>query len=87
MHAFLGQRHRAGAAEALAGCAHDGAAAFDPKIHCFTPVISGDFLKSDAATVTNSSAMISHDVIASEAKQSSYGKIERKIASSLRSSQ
>ena len=43
MHAFVGQRHGAGAPQALAGCADDGAAAFDPKIHCFTPVMSGDF--------------------------------------------
>ena len=45
MHAFIGQRHGAGAAQALARCADDGAAAFDPKIHCFSPVMSGDFLK------------------------------------------
>ena len=45
MHAFTGQRHGAGAAEALAGGADDGAAAFDPKIHCFAPVMSGDFWK------------------------------------------
>ena len=38
MHAFSGQRHRAGASQSLAGCADDGAAALDPKIHCFTPV-------------------------------------------------
>ena len=43
MHAFVGQRHGAGAAQALARCANDGAAAFDPKIHCFTPVMSDDF--------------------------------------------
>ena len=43
MHAFVGERHRAGASQALAGCAHDGAAAFDPKIHCLTPVMSDDF--------------------------------------------
>ena len=43
MHAFIGQRHGAGAPQALARCADDGAAAFDPKIHCFTPVMSGDF--------------------------------------------
>ena len=53
MHALVGQRHRAGAPEALAGCADDGATAFDPKIHSFTPVMSGDFLKSEAATVAN----------------------------------
>ena len=38
MHAFGGERHRAGASEPLAGCAYDGAAAFDPKIHCLAPV-------------------------------------------------
>ena len=43
MHAFIGQRHGAGAPQALARCADDGAAAFDPKIHCFSPVMSGDF--------------------------------------------
>ena len=53
MHAFVGQRHRAGASQALAGCADDGAAAFDPKIHCLTPVMSGDCLKSDPAIVAN----------------------------------
>ena len=41
MDAFIGQRHGAGAAQALARCANDGAAAFDPKIHCFAPVMSG----------------------------------------------
>ena len=39
----LASCHGAGAPQALAGCANDGAAAFDPKIHCFTPVMSGDF--------------------------------------------
>ena len=43
MHALGGERHRAGASQALAGCANDGAAAFDPKIHCLTPVGSDDF--------------------------------------------
>ena len=43
MDAFICQRHGAGAAQPLARCANDGAAAFDPKIHCFTPVMSGDF--------------------------------------------
>jgi hypothetical protein len=38
MDAFIGERHRAGASQTLAGCAHDGAAAFDPKIHCFAPL-------------------------------------------------
>jgi hypothetical protein len=52
MHAFVRQRHGAGASETLAGCAHDGAAAFDPKIHCFTPVLSDD-LKFDIAIVAN----------------------------------
>ena len=54
MHAFIGQRHGAGAPQALARCADDGAAAFDPKIHCFSPVMSGDVLKVDAATVAKS---------------------------------
>ena len=49
MHAFIGQRHGAGAPQALARCADDGAAAFDPKIHCFSPVMSGDFLKVGCA--------------------------------------
>jgi hypothetical protein len=45
--AFIGERHGAGAAQPLARCTDDGAAAFDPKIHCFTP------LTSDAASVAN----------------------------------
>ena len=55
MHAFIGQRHGAGAPQALARCADDGAAAFDPKIHCFTPVMSGDVLKVMRLTVAKSS--------------------------------
>ncbi|MEY9925221.1 hypothetical protein ABIF99_011600 [Bradyrhizobium japonicum] len=43
VNAGFRQRDGAGAAEALAGCADDGAATFDPKIHCFTPVMSGRF--------------------------------------------
>src|SRR5947207_4317116 len=54
IHAFGGKRHRAGASQALAGCAHDGAAAFDPKIHCLTPVLCQMvFRSSDFATVAN----------------------------------
>ncbi|MEY9179823.1 hypothetical protein ABIA41_001258 [Bradyrhizobium sp. USDA 313] len=37
MNAGVRQRDGAGAAETLAGCADDGAATLDPKIHCFTP--------------------------------------------------
>jgi hypothetical protein len=44
MHAFAGERYRAGPSQTLAGCAYDRAAAFDPKIHCFTPIRSDDFL-------------------------------------------
>jgi hypothetical protein len=43
MNTFVGERHGAGAPQALARCADDGAAAFDPKIHCFAPVILDDF--------------------------------------------
>ena len=43
MHAFAGELHGAGAPQTLARCADDGAAAFDSKIHCFTPVMSGVF--------------------------------------------
>jgi len=53
MDAFIGKLHGAGAPQALAGRADDGAAAFDPKIHWFTPVMSGDFLKSDRVTLAN----------------------------------
>jgi hypothetical protein len=51
MDAFIGELHGAGAPQTLAGRADDGAAAFDPKIHCFTPVISRRFL--EAATLAN----------------------------------
>ncbi|MGB8400032.1 hypothetical protein, partial [Bradyrhizobium sp.] len=42
----------AGAAQALARCADDGAAVFDTEIHCFTPV-SAVFFEVGAATVAN----------------------------------
>ena len=53
MDTFIGQRDRAGAAQALARGAYDGAAAFDPKIHSFTPVMSGDFATNDGGTLAN----------------------------------
>jgi hypothetical protein len=53
MDAFIGQRDRTRPAQALARCAYDGPAAFDPKIHCFTPVMSGDFATNDGATLAN----------------------------------
>jgi hypothetical protein len=56
MHAFIGERHGAGASQTLARCAHDGAAAFDPKIHCLAPVISDGFFKSGAGTLAKSGA-------------------------------
>jgi hypothetical protein len=53
MHAFIGQRHRTGPSQALGGCAHDGAAAFDPKIHCLTPRYVRCLLKSGPVIVAN----------------------------------
>jgi hypothetical protein len=46
MHALGGERYGAAPSQSFAGCAHDGAAAFDPKIHCLTPVGSDDFLQA-----------------------------------------
>jgi hypothetical protein len=38
MHALIGQRDRAGASQPFRGCADDGAAALDSKIHCSLPL-------------------------------------------------
>jgi hypothetical protein len=43
MNAIGGERYGACASQTLAGCAYDRAAAFDPKIHCLTPIHSDDF--------------------------------------------